>query len=189
MTQLKTGGASLAFALTLLLGGVATQAATVLKMDLAELCDHAELIFRGTVVAVEEGTVFVGGADLPTVTYTLIVEDALKGTYTTEKGVQHAKITMLGTLKPATASGGNLQRYSFLPKLPNLVVGQDYLLMTSTPSSAGLSATIGLGQGCFHITGDSKGEFAVNELGNAGLFNGPVSYSTLVAQIQGAITP
>ena len=151
MSRLNSKGFLAVAVLALLMGGLAANAATVLKMDLETLCDNADRIFRGTVVSVQEGTVTAGGADLPTVTYTLKVDESFKGTYTTEKGVNYATVTMLGTLKPASAAGGSVERYSFLPTLPALSQGQDYLLMTSAPSAIGLSTTVGLGQGCFHL--------------------------------------
>jgi hypothetical protein len=183
---MRLRGTLLGLVLILALATVTAHAATVQKMDLDTLCGNAQSIFRGTVMSVTEGTVHAGGADLPTVTYTMKVDEAFKGTYETEKGVQYAKITMLGTMKPQTAGNGSVQSLSYLPDLPRLTPGEDYVLMTTAPSAIGLSATVGLGQGCFHISGGEKGEMAVNELGNAGLFDGPVAYSTLANEIRGA---
>lgn len=181
---LQLGKRAVGLVLVLVLATAAAQAAMVTKMDLNTLCGNAESIFRGTVISVTEGTVPAGGVDLPTVTYRMKVDEAFKGDFKTEKGVQYAEITMLGTLKPATAPNGSVQNLSFIPHIAALTPGEDYVLMTTAPSAIGLSTTVGLGQGCFHIKGGEKGETAVNELGNAGLFDGPVAYSTLAGQIR-----
>lgn len=157
-------------------------ATTVLQMDLGDLCDRADKIFRGTLVSVEPGTVSVGGAELPTVTYVLAVSEAFKGD-AEAKGV--VEMTVIGSLKGAGAdSSGRFQ----LLGAPDLQLGHDYVLFTTTPSSAGLSNFVGLGQGCFSVFTGGKQELAINEVSNAGLIEdhdgGPILYSQLVASIQ-----
>jgi len=67
---------------------------------------------------------------------------------------------------------------------PDLQVGSDYVLFTTAPSAVGLSTTVGLSQGLFHIFNDANGrELAANGLGNQGIFGGPVSYSEFKAAI------
>ena len=59
---------------------------TVMQMDLADLCQRADRIFRGRVVEITSGEVAVGGGLMPTVTYVLEVEEAFKGAFTAAKG-------------------------------------------------------------------------------------------------------
>lgn len=172
-----------------LLAAPLAEAATVLKMDLGELCARSNSIYRGRIVSAEAGTVSVGGTELPTMTYRVDVSDAIVGDELSfiQKGDQRiAEITMLAGGK--TSNEGDLARFSKLPEMPNLEIGQEYLLMTTRPSAVGLSTTVGLGQGCFHI--DDKTGMAVNELSNAGLsasINGPVAYSSIADEIRALI--
>jgi hypothetical protein len=173
------------------------QAATVLQLNLEQMVDRAGLIFRGTVLDIKEGTVQAGGAELPTVTYRIRVDDAFKGTYQTVKGLQIAEITMLGKLKP----NQNADTRSLpLIDLPKLEVGQNYLLLTTTPSAIGLSTPVGLGQGTFRVTGKPGQEVAVNLNNNLGLLkgmggvsnnavhpSGPAPYNDLAALIQSLV--
>ncbi len=170
-----------------LMAGLTAQATTVLKMDLGELCDHADSIFRGTVVSTHAGTVMAGGIEMPTVTYRLQVREDFKGSFGIVDGNKIAEVTMLGTTRSKPRQVGGLLLFSALPELPKLNVGQEYLLMTSAPSTLGLSTTIGLGQGCFDIKNHGSQETAVNQIGNAGLFDGPVNYQDLAAQIRAAV--
>ncbi len=176
-------------ALALLIAPIA-QASMVLKMDLGELCQRSNLIFRGRVLDIETGSMQLAGGELPTVTYTLDVSETLMGEAESflEKDKQRiARITMVAD-KAATAASGDFVRFSKLPEMPDLRVGEEYLLITTRPSSAGLSTTVGLAQGSFHI--DAKSETVANELQNAGLsptINGPVTYSQLADEIRALI--
>lgn len=157
----------------------------VLKMDLGDLAQRADTIFRGTVLSVEPGTVAAGGAELPTVTYRLQVDEAFKGDFSATKGV--AEITMLGNLKDE-APAGSVVRFSHLPDLPSLVRGGEYVVFTTPPSPVGLSTTVGLVQGAFKLYHSAdRQEMAVNGIDNAGLsetINGPVTYATLADAIR-----
>jgi len=160
-------------------------AGMVLKMDLADLAQRADGIFRGTVLSVEPGTVAAGGGEIPTVTYRLRVDEAFKGDWSATKGI--AEVTMVGTIKQQ-ASNESYVRLSRLPELPNLVPGAQYVLFTTEPSRIGLSTTVGLGQGAFKLyTSADRQEMAANQLDNAGLsetINAPVTYSTLADAIR-----
>ena len=179
----------LSLALVLVLAPIA-HATTVLKMDLGEMCSRSNLIFRGRVLAIDTGSMQLGDAELPTVTYTLDVSETLLGdaAFFVEKGDQRlARITMVAN-KAAESVDGDVVRFSKLPEMPDLALNEEYLLMTTRPGATGLSTTVGLGQGCFHIS--PKTEQAANELGNAGLsagINGPVSYSQLADEIRALI--
>ena len=161
-------------------------ATTVLQMDLEHLCDRADRIFRGRVVDAVPGTVSAGGAELPTVTYRIAVDEAFKGSFSDEKGVSVVEVRMLGSLKADSADGG-VQRVSAIPGMPALDIGEEYVLFTTVPSSAGLSTFVGLGQGCFSLFLADKQEMAVNEVNNSGLIpghpGGPILYSQLVTAI------
>lgn len=171
---------------------MSVSAATVLQMDLAQMVGRAGTIFRGTVLDVREGTVPLGGGELPVVTYRLRVDEAFKGTFQEVKGLQIAELTMVGKLKSVDTSAARL--LSILPELPKLQVGQDYLLLATAPSAAGLSTTVGLGQGAFTLSGKPGQETAVNGNHNRGLGlqatgiepvpEGPVPYSTLAENIR-----
>jgi hypothetical protein len=154
----------------------------ILKMDLGNLVGRAERVFRGEVVAVTEGTVSFGGTMLPTVTYRLKVIEAFKGDYLVKEGQSYTEITMLAPVK--RAASGNIRAFSKIPPLPELHVGQEYLLVSTAPSSLGLSTTVGIGQGAFKIFLLDKTEMAANELNNLGLYDGPVAYARLAADIR-----
>lgn len=171
----------LAIAALALLIGSSLQAAMVKEMDLAEVCENAGSIMRGTVIDITTGTVHMGGADFPTVTYTIEVTEGFKGDFITKDGKSYAQVTMLGSLKYSPDSG-NIQRFSVLPDLPRLELGAEYVLMTTTPSEYGLSTTVGLGQGCYSFfTDENRNEMVQNLLGHT------MSYADLAARIQGAL--
>jgi len=145
-------------------------AATVVQMNLQEMVNRADKIFRGTVLDAREGTVTAGGGQLPVVTYRIRVDESFKGSYSNVKGMQIAEIKMVGKLKPGSAS--TVRSLSPLSDLPRLEVGKEYLLLTTAQSSIGLSTTVGLGQGRFSLYGKPGQEVAVNDAKNYGLFNG-----------------
>lgn len=145
-------------------------AATVIQMNLEDMVDRADRIFRGTVLEVSEGTVQAGGGELPVVTYRIRVDEAFKGTYEEVKGLQIAEITMLGKLKVTQSSP--VRRSADLLDLPRLEAGAEYLLLTTASSAIGLSTTVGLGQGRFEVAGKPGEETVVNGNQNLGLFHG-----------------
>jgi hypothetical protein len=159
--------------------GPVADAAMVQKMDLGEVCSRAANIFRGTVLSEVPGTVEAGGATLPTVTYTVKVSEAFQGDFQTKGDQQYAEITMLGSVKPVQVGGQ--RSFPALADMPRLDVGKDYLLMTSSPSAIGLSAPIGLAQGCYAIQGKGENQTAVNELGET--FN----YQAMASAIRAAV--
>ena len=177
----------------------AADATTVTQMNLADLAGRAGRIFRGTVVAVDEGTVAAGGGEVPTVIYRLRVTDALKGAYVTEGARRFAEVRMVGRVKHDDTVG-KPRRVSPLGALPALEMGREYLLFTTTPSRVGLSTTVGLGQGAFRILGEGEEAAAVNAFANAGLFDrmadprasrlsgaGPVPYADLASSIRALV--
>jgi hypothetical protein len=152
-------------------------AAMILKMNLSQLTDRADTIFRGHVLSAEPGKISIGGGTLPTVTYRLRVDEAFKGKFDAkEESAPEVEITMLGTHKATVRSGNKARLSSPLPEVPELRVGESYVLFTTAPSKRGLRSPVGLGQGSFRIyLGANKTERAVNELNNLGLFDGRAS--------------
>jgi hypothetical protein len=166
-------------------------ATTLVQMNLGDLVQRADRIYRGTVVGIDTGTVSAGGGELPTITYTIQVDQAFKGTFETIKDQQFATFTTLGKMEPLQA--GPYQRLTRLPEIPEMEIGRSYLLFTTRPSGANLSSPVGLGQGCFDIKMKGDQEVAVNQFRNIGLFRGmdvtdiaaqgPVSYERLTGEL------
>jgi len=178
--------------LALAFASMTASAAMVMQMGLSDLVVNADKVFRGTVLTKEPGTVSAGGSELPTVIYTLRVDDAIMGDFGAKPLVT---ITVFGNLKKKSAIvdvagrtrgdiNPDIQRFSSFDVSLDLRVGGDYLLFTSAPSSVGLSTTIGLGQGLFRIFSNVNGrDMAANGLGNQYLFDGPISYTDLKGAI------
>ena len=167
-------------------------AVTLVRMNLADMCEGSGRIFSGRVIEAEPGTVEAGGGQLPVMHYKVAVDEAFKGDFAEIKGERIAEITMLGKFTPPSVDG--MVRFDPLPGLPVLEVGSSYLLFQTEPGSAGLSTTIGLGQGWFRVSGKDDKTFVVNSFDNSGLFagmevagapaRGPISYSFMVEQIR-----
>ena len=178
--------------LTGLLVSTAAVAVTLERFTLDKMCGRAEKIFRGTVLTAVPSHMDVGAGVIPTMLYTVRVDEAFKGHFEETKGVRLVEIRMLG--KSAPTRHGDAVRFPALPELPSLSVGSDYLLFSSPASKIGLSATIGLGQGCFEILEKDGIAHAVNGFDNAGLFSaeksalvpteGPVPYTFIADQIR-----
>ena len=166
---------------------VTAEASNVLHMTLRDLVARGDRIVRGTVLAADESTVSAGGGNLPTTTYRIRVDEALKGSVSAGDVIE---VRLLASMKQA--SSGSLRRATPLRDLPKFSVGRDYLFVLTRPSQVGLSTTVGLGQGLFELRGRPGQELAVNEANNLGLFNGiqgapasggPVAYALLVKEI------
>ena len=162
----------------------------ILKMNLSQLTDRADAIFRGHVLSAEPGKISIGGGSLPTITYRLRVDEAFKGKFDAkENAVPEVEITMLGAHKAAVRSGNSKRLFSSLPEVPKLRVGEDYVLFTTAPGKSGLRSPVGLGQGSFRIfLGANKTELTANELNNLGLFDGRSSGQRVEAGSQGPVT-
>lgn len=186
-TRTAVRASSLAL-LAVLLIAVPVSAATVLQMNLDGLVERSGSIYRATVVSVEPGTVSVGGGELDTIVYGLQVVELLKGDIDDGgKEAPYVELTVLGDLKDESAASG-VRHLAQLPQAPRLERGGDYLLFTTPASAVGLSTTVGLGQGAFKIyDGPDHEELAVNELGNLGLFSGPVTYTTLADAVRARV--
>jgi len=165
----------------------------VRQMNLQQMCSAAGRIFRGTVLGVKDGAVTVGGAQLSTIVYSLRVDEAFKGSFEIYKDERIATIQMIRPSK--TPQIGPVRRLSAFDDLPRFEQGHDYLILATTPSAAGLSTTVGLGQGAFKVGGKVGQEIAVNGNNNIGLYagmnlapvRGPVAYSALRSQIRNIV--
>jgi hypothetical protein len=160
-----------------------THQASLQKFTFNEMVDRAGRIFRGTVVSAEPGALNVGGASLPTVNYRFRVDQVFRGDFESKDGVYYAEVMMLGTPKGTERVGGSVKLNS-MPAPTLLTVGSDHLMLLTPESSVGLTAPVGLGQGSFEIFEQDKIEFAKNEFNNAGIFDGPVRYERIAAEIR-----
>jgi hypothetical protein len=185
--------------ISLVIGAVATTpllAATLAQMNLGDLCERADRIYRGTVVLTETGFVKAGGGEIPTITYTIRVDQAFKGEFDTVKGQQMVTWTTLGKIPPREVGG--MTKFSVLPEVPTLSIGKSYLLFTTPASGGNLSSPVGLGQGKFDIKAKDGMEMAVNQFQNIGLFRdmdvtgvareGAVRYDRLVDVVRTTLT-
>ncbi len=135
--------------LAILFSATQASAASVLQMNLAQLTERSDLIVRGSIIEVRELRVAVGGGDLPARHYRVEVDEVFKGAVRSEKGVAIAEFTMIDDFgKFATGE-------PLIASWPELRVGRQYLLFVAPPGPTGLTATMGIGQGCFAISGSS----------------------------------
>ena len=170
-------------------------ATTLMHLNVGAMSERADRIFRGTVLEVSEGETEVGGGVLPTTTYTIEVDESFKGEFSTVKGVRLVEIRMVGKIAPKTV--GQATHMSVFRDMPRMTLGESYLLFSTSPSAVGLSTTVGLGQGCFHLSSLENKLMAVNGFDNVGLFSGmdvgdvpvrgPVSYDRLTDVIRAGL--
>lgn len=160
------------------------------QMNLEQMVMQSERIFVGRVISITESRVAMGGGELPAVTYRLAVSESFKGEYDEIKGERFADVTMVGTLKQVLAGKHPITDF------PVLTEGTEYLLFVAQPGPSGMTATMGLGQGCFHVSGADTARVAMNLVNNTGLFSGmstgladgqAVSYSELANMIRGIV--
>jgi hypothetical protein len=174
-----------------------SQATMLKQLNLQELAASAEKVFRGRVVGIETTTVTAGGGQLPVTIYRLKVGEQFKGAFASPKGEAVIEVRMIGTAKARGPVNGQ-QRLSPFHDVPQLAMGQEYVLFTTRPSSVGLSTTVGLGQGAFKVDSTTKDESTVNAFGNQGLnarlgapvlpASGPVAYTTFATAIRAVLT-
>lgn len=170
-------------------GAVPAQATLLEALAIDDMVTRSEVVFRGTVIDVQQSNMAIGGGEIPTVTYRLRVEEMLKGSADITKGDErYMEIRMVGSLKDKTVKDG-IAHLSILKDVPRLNMSSDYVLFMTPRSSAGLSVTMGLGQGAFNIVPTDKEDLAVNQYNNLGLGvgnDGPVSYNALKAAVVAA---
>ena len=149
-----------------LLFASAGNAAITAQMNLEQLVTQSERVFVGRVISITESRVAMGGGELPAVTYRLAVDDTFKGEFETIKGERFADVTTIGTLKQVLSGDHPITDFPVLQK------GVEYLLFVAPEGPTGMTATMGLAQGCFHISGADDSKMALNLANNAGLFDG-----------------
>ena len=167
-------------------GATALQASTVAQMNLEQMVTNSERVFVGTIIDVTESRRQIGGGEVPAVTYKIRVSDTFKGDFEEIKGELYTEVTMLGSLKHLAAGRHPITDF------PMLAIGGEYLLMVAPAGPIGLTATMGVGQGCFTLSGDESDKVALNGANNVGLFSGmqvgftggePISYGALSSLI------
>lgn len=193
MRHFKSCAALFLLAASVLLPSIAG-AQMVQQLNLSDLTNNADKIFRGKVLDMTLGTVEAGGGNLPTITYRVQVVDGIKGVANAggSYGGSIVEIRMFGSVKGRPVENGVEYLGGFQPEL--LDVGREYLLFMTRPSGVGLSTMVGLGQGAFKIVLYEKEDAVVNGLNNQGLFrgidrgdfpqSGPINYAALATRIR-----
>jgi hypothetical protein len=166
-------------------------AASIAPLNLAEMTRRADRIFRGTVLGATSGTTRFAGGELPIVTYRIRVDEPLKGKFEEADGAEFVEVRMLDGSGARRAGSAYRQ---IIPGLPALRQGQSYLLLTTRAGRSGLSPTVGLTQGAFHVSGIGEGAVARNGTDNLKLFRGmdpeglpdrgPIPYRKLAERIR-----
>lgn len=173
MQMKKTGAVLLLFvAAAIVAPQLDAGQAFVKHQNLAEMCDEAAMIYRGKVLDIRSDTKELAGGELPVVTYRVEVTESFKGDFVAKGDKRYAEFTVAGSFKPVLKRVGDYAQLNVLPDPPALRIGEEYLLLTNAPNEHGLSNTIGMAQGCFHVNGVGKAETVMNGAGNRGLFHG-----------------
>ncbi len=165
-------------------------ATTVKHFDLPRMTASAERVFRGTVTDVRQGTVKVGGGELPTTIYRIRVTETFKGEFATFKDITYTDVEMIGSIKGGAESGA-VRHFSVFRDIPRLERGRDYLLFLTAESSIALSSPVGLAQGCFEIDTALPSQPTANRMNNAGLAadipKGPLPYARLAERVRAIV--
>ncbi len=189
MRERKRFGVLISCAVALLCASTAHAAITA-QMNLEQMVTQSERIFVGRVVSITESRVAMGGGELPAVTYRLAVSESFKGDFEEVKGERFTNVTMVGTLKQVLSGKHPITDF------PVLQEGTEYLLFIAPAGPSGMTATMGLAQGCFHVNSADGGRVAMNLVNNTGLFSGmntgladgqAVPYSELADMIRGIV--
>ena len=161
----KRFGVLISCAVAFLCASTANAAITA-QMNLEQLVTQSERIFVGRVISITESRVAMGGGELPAVTYRLAVSDTFKGDFEEIKGEKFTDVTMVGTLKQVLSGRHPITDF------PVLAEGTEYLLFIAPAGPSGMTATMGLAQGCFHVSSAGGSRVALNLVNNTGLFSG-----------------
>ena len=144
-----------------LLGATATVTATSIRVvNLSEMVDSSNRVFRGRCIAVTETTHSNG---LPVVEYQFFVSEGMKGTTEGEEVV-------FRQLRPGGTGGhGGVG----ILGLPAYRKGQDAVIFLAPDSRIGLTSPIGFAQGVFDVHEDARAQATVlNGFGNRNLLRG-----------------
>jgi len=162
-------------ALASLLLAAPAGAAVLEQLNLPALVTRADSIVRAELIRATPDEIELGGGRLPVVRYEFEVLEVLERgnlDISVKGGRRVAQVTMLAPRTLTGAPGGSV-RLSGFGDMPALRTGGMYALFVTAPSTAGLSAPVGLAQGAFQLTPTSEsGWSAVNGFDNTGLLNG-----------------
>jgi hypothetical protein len=145
------------------------------KMNLLEMVNRSGRIIVGTCVAVAEKTMpMANGGEIAYTSYTFAVSKSIKG----QVG---ATMELRQFSYPGANSAGRVN--TKIVGMPVYRVNEEYLLILTSESQLGLSAPVGLPQGCFKVSSGKTGaREVVNGMNNAGLFHNFPSDSRLFKQ-------
>ncbi len=130
-------------------------ATSVRLVNLAEMTEAADRVFRGRCVSVKKLADPAGG--FPAVEFRFEVLEAVKGT---EKG----QTVVFRQVQTARRGAGGI------PGIPEYRKGEDLLIFLAGDSRIGLTSPIGLGQGAFRLREGGDGDLeALNEIENRNL--------------------
>ena len=135
----------LAAMLSLLAATISLTATTVRIVNLSEMVQASDRVFRGRCVSAQEMTHSNG---LPIVEYRFLVSDGIKGTVEGERVV-------FRQLRASRAGGFGIAG------LPVFRKGQDLVLFLAADSRIGLTSPTGLSQGVFSVLQDRRGKLAI----------------------------
>ena len=123
--------------------------ATSLRVvNLSEMVDSSNRVFRGLCIAVREGTLSNG---LPIFQYRFLVSEGIKGTFDGEEII----FRQLRTVGAGSKKGVGILG------LPTYRKGQEAVLFLAADSGIGLTSPIGLSQGVFSVRVDDRGRAIV----------------------------
>ncbi|MBN1477900.1 hypothetical protein JXA47_14190 [Candidatus Sumerlaeota bacterium] len=152
--------------------------ALALSMNLEEMVSRADTVFVGECVSAEASQTLVGGASLPVTVFTFSVEEMIRG-------AGRGTLTFRQFGHPPSSAAGTRG----MDNMATFAPGERYLLLLAAPvRPGGLTTTIGLDQGAFHLE-EIEGQFvALNGRNNLGLLSGLSPSGRMRAQsvIQGA---
>ncbi len=166
-----------ALAVACLFLALPTGATFVKSMNLDALAGNADAIIQGKVLEVRESQLDVQGVSLPVHVVTFAVTDSFKGSGALQRrggGIETRtmEMTMLAPFRAESPAFAKVHRIGMFAHLPQVREGGEYIVFKTANSVAGLSNFVGLGQGLFAIREIAGRRVAINEAGNAGLFEG-----------------
>ncbi len=124
--------------------------ATSLRVvNLSEMVDSSNRVFRGRCIAVHEGTLSNG---LPIFQYRFVVSEGMKGTVDGEEV----------TFRQLRAVGAGSKKGIGVLGLPTYRKGQEAVLFLAADSGIGLTSPIGFSQGVFSVRVDDRGRAIVS---------------------------
>lgn len=171
-----------------LLSGTArdgAKAASEPSMNLELMVRASDRVFLGQVTDATELSVVVAEGPRTAWSYRLRVLQTFKGTLG-----EYTELHMLSSQECSRKKNRANMKSSPLNQ------GEIYLLLMAPQGPFGLRATMGQGQGCFHLLTDGPGPRVLNAINNRGLLRGmgvgvadgrALEYETMAALIRGVV--